>query len=786
MRYVSEQFKDKQNQLIRPPLKMYFSIAEDLNLRLLVYGAENFSDMDSTVAPVKQPSACGSDYYYAVVGDGIGVDVPNKICAPDDSGGSFSEPTHLIPFGVSIVASANQEILVGSSSQSYYFSMGNAPVIMCFKGGLIPEQITVEKYVSGSWVADGIISNPDLNEVVKYDFASYPSMGKYRLKLLNTTKGGRYQVNWFYASITELNNINKIVFNNNRISSVSISEETDLTSQALPTYEMTVTCLDVNNEFSPESNYWNKEFLGGQACYLKLGYEVDGEIEYAQMFFGSLSKEPIYDNGKITFYVSIPMALSEGVNTSGSYVNGRLFNDMPSHITSGNPGDLVSNREFTSTNSGQLFDSYNDIFADSTDENNSVYNHYASIPFAEARQLAANALGGYIMAGFGTINLYNTNNIQYKQPVDYVTRYEQVKATLESQAKVGKINIVRNENTMSSNYDDVEASERVVVSQSSFTTIKFIIPNWEYSKVEVVSYQPGSSSATFTEAWLVGSGVQTVLADGTIEFRGMQVRCNNMTTTVKPIVRFYRVDNKQYVENESVNKRGTETYTNDNNMITNTYTADKAKRVARFMSDVSNQYEVDVIQDVRYELGDVIRLETEKNVFKTCVITGLKFNFPGSKGHVTCRKIFSIEDSAYAISDVNNSVLFNYEDGQDGYCKVVKADNGTCVVGLVRDTNTTPLLVVIGGQEFAYKYQGSTGTFTYNISVTDNNNHVWRAMVFNASVASYEFTPVDLGRHDTTKIGNLRAYGVMTLIMKLYEEQGMTSPVDYDCAYTVS
>ena len=191
---------------------------------------------------------------------------------------------------------------------------------------------------------------------------------------------------------------------------------------------------------------------------------------------------------------------------------------------------------------------------------------------------------------------------------------------------------------------------------------------------------------------------------------------------------------------------------------------------------MSNQYEVDVVQDIRYELGDVIRLETQKNVFKTCVITGLKFNFPGSKGHVTCRKIFNIADSSYALSDVINAKIVT--DGAG--ITVLEAENGTCVVGKMK-WGANYYFIIVG----ATKFQTSS-VVTDNITVTDNNSHVWQFRNFLADGRTYTFTPVDLGEYDSTKCDNAYAYGAMTLVMKLYEEQGMTSPVDYDCAYTVT
>ena len=770
MRYVSEQFKEKQNQLIRPPLKMYFEVATDVNQRWLINGMQQeagFEDFDFTVAPVKKPSTCENEYYYAVVGDGIGVDDPNKMCAPVDNSG-FATPNHSVPFGVMKVSAVNETMLIGNSDNDQdNFSGGNAPFVMSFKGSLIPETIEIQKYASGSWSTVKTIDNSDLSEEIYVTLDSYV-LSRYRFYITNSTKGGRYQFNYVRGDLAShpARNYQHIVFENNRISSVSINEETDLTSQALPTYEMTVTCLDVNNEYSPESGYWSKEFSGGQPCYFKAGYESDGIVEYTPVLFGSLSKEPTYDNGKITFYVSIPMALSEGLYLGSSYVNGRTRTFQSQPNSNLNVGDEVDSVTFSSFLNA-LFDSSNDMFADSTDENNSLHNYYGVYPFAEARQLVANALGGYIRSGFGTIDLYNTNNVQYKTPDDYLTRYEQVKATLESQAKVGSIEVVRNSNTVSADYADIECSVRTGAG-SVMVNPYFYVPFWAIGKVQLIDAQSSVSGVTVTMHYGSVTNPETMQDDGIVKVQiGFTA---SAATTIKPIVRFYRVDNTKYNETESAKTSGTETYTNDNELITNSYTADKAKRVARFISDVSNQYEVDVVQDIRYELGDVIRLETQKNVFKTCVITGLKFNFPGSKGHITCRKIFNLADSALAIYGVDNSVIAN-KSGTPGV-KVNGTENGSIVVGKLT-YNSQPYLFVLGATGMTY-----SGGFSVT-TITDDNSHTWTVRNLNAQDMTYSIPVIDLGTYDSTKESDYKVYGAKTLLMKLYSEQDMTAPVSY-------
>lgn len=772
MRYVSEQFKEKQNQLIRPPLKLYFEVCSDVNQRWLVAGNDSmlFDDLDYTVAPVENPSTCSNENYYAVVGDGKGVDDPNRMCAPDNSGGVISTPNHLVPFGVTRIANANENVLIGSDvNYPKNFVGGNAPFTISFKGGLIPDEIIVQSApytASGTWTTEGTILNPDLSEEVSFTPPSY-AWRRYRFYLKNTTKGGRFQFNWVRADIALYPTFNyrRVVFENTRISSASLDEATDLSSQTLPSCDLTVTCLDVNGEYSPQTDYWGKEFRGGQPVCFKAGYELGGNNEYVSLLFGSLSKEPSYDSGKITFNVSIPMSLTEGAYIGNSYVNGKTqaFQSKPNDsLNTGNEVDTVMFSSFL----GTLFENTNDIFVDSADDNASLCNYYGSMPFADARQLTANALGGYIVLGFGIIGLYNTNNIQYKSFEDYLTRYEQSKNTLESQAKVGKISITRNGNTLSADYVDVEALERKSVSNMGYAD--FVLPFWAIGKATIVDAQSSVPGVTVTMFYGGSSAPETLQADGSTKVHiGFSV---SSATTIKPIVRFYKVDNTKYEETANIGGGGTETYTNDNELITNTYTAAKAKRVARMISDMSNQYEVDVVQDIRYELGDVIRLETQKNVFKTCVITGLKFNFPGSKGHITCRKIFNLADSPSAIYGVDNCVIAN-KSGTPGV-KVNGTENGSIVVGKLT-YNSQPYLFVLGATGITY-----SGGFSIT-TITDDNSHAWTVRNLNAQGMTYSMPVIDLGNYDSTKESDYKVYGAKTLLMKLYAEQDMTAPVSY-------
>lgn len=770
MRYVSEQFKEKQNRLIRPALKLWFEVATETQM---VYwfssnqAVANLDDFDDSVAPIVKPTGCTNEYYYAVLGDGVGVDDPNRMCAPDNSG-VIATPTHSVPVGVLDFASVNEEMLIGSTVQ-YYFNLISIPYkfTLSFKGGLIPESVRVEVYDTNTstWSTEQTINNSDLKEEIIYTPLAVQDSGKWRrFWVKNTTKSGRYQLNWFKNNNNYDYAYSPIVFENNYISSVGVNNDTDLTSQTMPNYEMTVACIDPDNVYKPETIYWEHQFKEGKACLLKVGYETEAGTEYLDIMYGILTAQPDYEQNKITFKISV------GFNSGGK---GRAnLSSLPSAIP---PGEEVDSRLFSNLITS-LFTS-SDVIKDATDNTNTKTNHYEYIR-TDARQLVANAVGGYIVARSNEVNLHDTCDIQYKTIDDVLPRYDQIKNILQSRSKVGTLEIMRYENRLASDYKDIEATERVSIPVG-VGGAWFVLPAWAYGRVQLINAQAADSSAVV--ALLTATNPESVSDDGTfatdLSFR------SNVATTIKPIVRFYGVDSIGYQENETLDGTSSEPYINDNALVTNAYVANRVKRVARFASDVSNQYEVDVVQDLRYEIGDVIRLETEKNVFKTCVITALKFNLPGSNGHVTCRKIFSMLDSAKAMSGITNAELIKYTGG--GGLTVLKSDNDTVVVGLVKYNNER-YYIILGASSIKKVQGGSTTTIAPNVKVTDNNGHVWNCYYFDANNTTANFTPVDLGNYNTMTIGNIYAYGVITLITKLYEEQGMTSPVDYDCSYVVN
>ena len=784
MRYVSENFKAVMNEVIRPPLQLHFEVDTEVFNSVGVFpifGHDEDLDFDTDVAPIVKPENCLNEKYYAVLGDGKPVDEPNRMCA----GGFYPETS--VPYGVTPYTAANTEALIGSSEEDMSnFELFDAPTTLSFKGGLIPDVIRVEGYDNDTetWETVTTLYNSELSEEIEYIPEDLEYYRLYRFYVKNTTTAGRFQFNWIMTKYGMANNppTSPIAFDNNYVASINIDTETDLSSQTLPSYEMTIECLDVDEVYTPDSAYWKNQFKVGTKCFLKIGYEIGEGIEYLPFFTGRLSSVPSYSMGKITFNVSLDMEVWSSEYSSESYDLGdgkiTLFSLFDSSAQTGSITKSHAFGDFLD----DFFDEHN-IFVDADDESNSIFNYYGDIKTSDFRQLTANALGGYIKFDFDKCSLNKTTEIQYQSPIGYVKRNDQVQNTLETQNKISRATVSRTEHTVSSDNVTVSATSSIVMVAHTYVYATFVIPFFAVGRT-VITNGDVSNHHTF----VTGISSEEIRPDGKVEITLVftTTQASTGTRTFTPSVTFYRVNDENYQEYKIVNVDSGEEYSNDNSLITNEYTSNKAVAVASFINDISEQYEVDVVQNFCYEIGDIIRLETRKGVYKTCVITGLNFVIPGSSGHITCRRIFSVEDTPEAVlHEIDVRIVFGSE--------VIKVnhnhteEDNAFVLGYCTDMSTgKQYLYVLGAHDVNYDEESADAC---KITITDKNAHDWVLYVvmrlYSPTPPYYDVPYITLPNYDYTQINSGIAYGAIELIKAAYAEQGMNAPVDYDCSYVI-
>ena len=762
MRYASESFKEIQDEVVRPPLKLWFEVGTDITHTIT--GVPNELDFDTTVAPIVAPKNCVNEHYYAVIGDSKPVDDPNRICAPENGGG-VDDPITTVPYGITPVATGGNEVLIGDSAEFYNNFAGFAsPVKLSFKG-VVPDQVRVERYDldTSTWVTEDTISNTLLEEEVFFLPADYDQAGNFRRFWVKRSGARcRFQLNYIKACYAlRAPQHPTILFQNDYVASVNIDQETDLTSQTLPSYEMTVTCLDVNEEFTPDTDFWKYQFADGSPCYLRIGYEVGEGIEYLPFMYGKLNQPPTYGEGKITFKASVEWRTEWDISLTS------IPDDWES------PDNIAKSALFKDIIADNgLFDTY-DVFHGDDDEYGSECNYYGVVDSKDARQLVANALGCYITAGINAFDLHNSNDVQYISPVDVLTRYEQVTNTLESRSKVGKILITRNENLQASGadrYESIAPIAPVAIPAGETEVVNFTLPFYPISRIKL-------AGAGIFE--VEGGIVETINSDGTVNVALNVTNTSAAAETYSSPAEFFKVTNNQYKETDETEEVLGEVYENNNELITNGYTAGKANRVAHLINDVNSQYEVDVIQNYCYELGDVVRLETQKNKFITCVITGLQYSMPGSSGRVTCRKIFSLDDTPYSVKGAQGlKITFGLNE-----LTILEADEDYCVVAHYSvPAQYTGVVLVLGATSWEETHEGVPVVNPLGLLVTDNNEHIWSIAVVVAGDEDIPVTTAPVIELPLDPEGDLSyyKYAAIELIKMVYEAQGMTAPVTWD------
>ena len=253
MRYVSEQFKEVQSEIIRPALSLLtLEIGTDtINTFNAVGGSMNTLEFDTSVAPVVAPKNCQNKRYYAVLGEESAIDDPNRICAPDNSG-AIAKPNHSVPYGITPYKNANERAMIGDDYiPSLNFKGLTAPIQFSFVGGHLPTRIDIEFYDEnqGLWITDKAYEDLGGIKTLTYTPDSYDKDKLYHFEVQATTPG-RYQLSYIQLRKSRINNSTPVSFTINQIAKADINTETDLTSQSLPDYEMTVECLDVNEQYT--------------------------------------------------------------------------------------------------------------------------------------------------------------------------------------------------------------------------------------------------------------------------------------------------------------------------------------------------------------------------------------------------------------------------------------------------------------------------------------------------------------------------------------------------------
>lgn len=437
------------------------------------------------------------------------------------------------------------------------------------------------------------------------------------------------------------------IITNSNLIQYSSDEHFDLYSQSRGSVEHTVEFLDVGHLYDPQnpSGKYNYLTLGG-GFYIFRGYNINGLFVDGTGFYNLarqfyyLTDLPTWENEKVKLHLADGHTFDSNLTTQVPFIG---FNtDVTAKKFAPDSGEYAT-RVLTSMSYMIRFTkgpySYaNEIYMTIDDNSKALMETTGYLngdnPIEDVYTLVQNALGCW---NYGK----NVSDISVADVKDYtidnsVIYDEGMSFRKEPQLKTLTIKKYNNKRS------DTLLTYTVTLQASDFNRwsetaarpyraeVKLDNPLTNIVDARVVSDNP--------DDWGWNKYYERNLISGLCRYTFYINTTDPNFGAGTYTFRLYPIDTKVEDVSEVVNDEG-ENLTIDNPFITSdalvTLCATAAKRIAAWRE----VYEIDVMENFKLRVGDIIKLDTMYETGIPVIITGLQFNIPGPKGHITCRRI---------------------------------------------------------------------------------------------------------------------------------------------------
>ena len=447
--------------------------------------------------------------------------------------------------------------------------------------------------------------------------------------------------------VPEVAGASRYIIDNSNLINFASDEHADLYSQARSGFEYNVDFLDISHQYDPQNP--NGEYSGlvvGSMYVIYKGYNINGMFVDAyssdndntiQYYY--LKDLPTWENEKVTLHLcddhtfdsnlttQIPhLGSSDGLVAkkfapgTGNY-DKQVLTSMPYYIRY-----VVGPYRFASRITMNIDDNSKALME------TTGYLH-DDRPIEDVYTLAQNALGCW---NYGK----NVSDIDIANIKDYTIDnsviYDQG-LSFSKQPQLKTLTIKK----YSSKQSSTPLTYSITLQASDFEYIgtgtkpyraKLKVDNPLTNIVDATLAAPDPSDWTWSIVY------ERDLVSGVCKY-AIYVYATSAAAGAKTYtLNLYPIETTSEDISEVVNEEG-ENLTIDNPFITSdalvTLCATTAKRIAAWRE----VYEIDVMENFKLKVGDIVKLNTiyEQNI--PVIITGLQFNIPGPKGHITCRRI---------------------------------------------------------------------------------------------------------------------------------------------------
>ena len=441
----------------------------------------------------------------------------------------------------------------------------------------------------------------------------------------------------------------RYLIDNSNLINFHSDERADLYSQSRSNFEYTVEFMDFNRLYDPQNPQGKYAYMVLGSLYsIYMGYNINGMFVDAHSSDSTIVENryclkdlPIWNNEKVTLHLCDPHTFDSNLSTQVPFIG---YSNVltPKQFAPGwssNYGKqvltamtyyiryIVGPYSYGYPVSMTIEDAAKKVM-ETTGYLTSDY------PIEDVYALCQNALGCW---NYGK----NVSDISVADVKDYTiddsVMYDEG-MTFNKEPQLKTLTIKKYNNTISANtltYTvNLQESDFVKWSETDVrpyrAKVNFDNPLTDIVDAHINTSNPNNWTWTITYERDLVSGVchWVIYVYAVTPAQGAY----SYTFTLTPI------ETKIDDVSEVVNGEG-ENLTIDNPFITSdalvTLCATAAKKIAAWRE----VYDIDVMENFKLRIGDIVKLNTiyEQNI--PVIITGLQFNIPGPKGHITCRRI---------------------------------------------------------------------------------------------------------------------------------------------------
>ena len=453
-----------------------------------------------------------------------------------------------------------------------------------------------------------------------------------------------------FFDVPEVAGASRYIIDNSNLIKFASDEHADLYSQARSGFEYNVEFLDIAHQYDPQNP--NGEYSGlvvGSYYRIYMGYNINGMFVDAHstdwnttMWSCYLKDLPTWENEKVTLHLCDAHTFDSNLTTQIPYIG---FNEgvVSKQFAPG----LNANREKQVLTSMSYYIRYvvgpyrfKLPITMNIDENTKALMETTGYlhddrPIEDVYTLAQNALGCWNYGkNVSDISADDVRDYTIDKSVIYDEGLSFNKEPLLKTLTVKKYINTVNETPLTYNVT-LQASDFKRWSESDVRPYRAELKT-DNPLTNIVDVR--SVTSTNTNPWIWGVRYESDSISGVgrwiiyIYVADPNYGAGTYTATMYPI------DTKVEDVSEVVNDEG-ENLIIDNPFITSdalvTLCATAAKKIAAWRE----VYEIDVMENFKLRVGDIVKLNTIYEQDIPVIITGLQFNIPGPKGHITCRRI---------------------------------------------------------------------------------------------------------------------------------------------------